>query len=259
MSNLVRDAIHDVSIIAAVTDFDAQTGRITVPLFNEAGILQVSPGTTYAGFVASVGDSDPDAPGRYFPSGHRTFAPLLPTTAAAAVALARAATGKVAIEEEGGEAGSALAEAIRQRVGTTVDTADADTVIYAGEDAESARGVVESVLRENRRASVLLPAELADVAGQLGRRVAAVTAAGPPADTGFDAAYRQAFGGDRPGPYAQLGYRAMRGVLAAIDRAGKKAVRRQAVVDAYFATDPLRTAAEQPFFLRTRGGYSPLD
>jgi ABC-type branched-subunit amino acid transport system substrate-binding protein len=43
-----------------------------------------------------------------------------------------------------------------------------------------------------------------------------------------------------PGPYAAIGYEAMRSVLAAIDAAGKDAGRRQAVIDAYFAAGERR-------------------
>ena len=260
MSNDVREAIHDVSIIAAITDFDARTARVTLPLFNSAGILQVSPGATYGGFVAPAGDADPDAPGRYFPSGKRTFAPLLPTTDAQAVALARAARGKVAIEAEAGEAGEALATALHRQVGRTVLTERADTVIYAGEDPESAKGVVEAILRENPRARVLLPDALATSDVVRGRRVAAVTAAGPPdpdRDADFISGYERAFDIE-PGPYALLGYRAMKGVLGALEAAGEDAGRRQTVINEYFKSDPVKTAAEAPFWLRTERGYSPL-
>ena len=260
VSNIVREAIHDVSIIAAITDLDARTARLTVPLFNSAGILQVSPGATYGGFVAPAGDADPDAPGRYFPSGRRTFAPLLPTTDAQAVALARAARGRVAVEAEGGEAGEALAAAIAREVGETVATEDADTVIYAGEDAVNAQGVVEAVLDENRRARVLLPDALADSKVVRGRRVAAVTAAGPPdpdRDAAFIGGFERAFD-ETPGPYALLGYRAMKGILGALERAGDDAGRRQRVIDEYFTQDPVREAASAPFWLRTARGYEPL-
>jgi branched-chain amino acid transport system substrate-binding protein len=252
----VRDAIHDLSIVAAISDLDTRTAQVSVPLFNEAGILQVSPGVTYAGFAAPVG-ADPDSPGRYFPAGRRTFAPLLPNGAAEAVALARAAKGKVAIEWEAGPAGEALNAAVHRQFRKTVETADADTVIYLGEDPVNARGVVESVLRENRRARVLLPSSLADLAPSLGRRVAAVTAAGPVTDERFAADFRRAFG-DEPGPYAALGYRAMRNVLTVLERLGDDAGGRQRVIDTYFRSDPLKTAAEQPFWLRSRRGYEPL-
>ena len=260
ITHTVREAIHDVSIIAAITDLDTSTARLTVPLFNSAGILQVSPGATYGGFVAPAGEVDPDAPERYFPTGRRTFAPLLPTTEAQAVALAGAARGRVAVEAEAGEAGEALAAALQERLGSTVDVADADTFIYAGEDPESAAGVVESVLRENPRVRVLLPDALSTTDLVRGRRVAAVTAAGPPdpdRDAAFITGFERAFDAE-PGPYALLGYQAMKGILGAVNRAGADAGRRQAVIDEYFTQDPVREAASAPFWLRTERGYEAL-
>ena len=59
-------AIEDPQIIAAVVD----ATRVTVPLLNAAGILQVAPGGDLA-----LG-ADPQAT----PSGHRTLAPLGPGT-----------------------------------------------------------------------------------------------------------------------------------------------------------------------------------
>ena len=54
-----------------------------------------------------------------------------------------------------------------------------------------------------------------------------------PALRRFEQSFRERF--DRaPGPYAAVGYEAMRTVLAAIARAGDRAGSRQAVIDAYF-------------------------
>ena len=262
MSNAVREAIHDVSIIAAVTDFDARTARITVPLFNSAGILQVSPGATYGGFVAPAGEADPDAPGRYFPSGRRTFAPLLPTTDAQAVALARAARGRVAIETEarGVRRGARGGAAPRSSAGPS-STERADTVVYAGEDPESAAGVVEAVLRENPRARVLLPGR----AGDQRRR------ARPPRRR----RHRRRAAGSRPRRRlhrrlpARVRHRAGAVLAARLPGDERDPRRRQArrattpaaarpSIDEYFKSDPVKAAAEAPFWLRTERGYEPL-
>jgi ABC-type branched-subunit amino acid transport system substrate-binding protein len=48
----------------------------------------------------------------------------------------------------------------------------------------------------------------------------------------LEPAFRTAFGRD-PGPYAVIGYRAMRSVIAALDRVGAKNPRRQAVTAAF--------------------------
>jgi ABC-type branched-subunit amino acid transport system substrate-binding protein len=261
VANAVREAIADPQVIAAIADLDSASARVTVPLLNGAGILHVSPGATYTGFAAPVGSIDPYAPARYAPAGRRTLAPTAPTDAAQAVAIARAARGRVAIEAEPGDAAQALAEAIRRQVGRTVSTEQADTVVYAGSDPVNARGVVEGILGENPRAQVLLDAALAPtdvLTGLPGRRVAVVTPAGPAdQDPGFVRAFAERFGRD-PGPYALVGYRAMTDVVAAVKRAGPRAGQRQRVIDAYFAAHPAPETAAEPFWLERRRGGRPV-
>ncbi len=120
------------------------------------------------------------------------------------------------------EAGSeALATAIRGYAGRTVSTARARTVVYAGTDPENARGVIDSVLRENRRAAVVTTAPIAP------RARVRVLGAGTPAG------FADAFPGVAPGPYARAGFDAMNAVLDALRRAGRKAQTRQAVIRAF--------------------------
>ncbi len=73
----------------------------------------------------------------------------------------------------------------------------------------------------------------------LGRRTLAPLDATPggrrPVPAGFARRYRATFG-RAPSESAELGYRAMRAVLAAVARAGAKGNDRQRVIDAYFAT-----------------------
>lgn len=237
VATVVREAIRDQSIIAVIGDLDSRSARVSAPLLNAGGILHVSPG---AGATITAE-----------PSGTRSFSALVPSDQVQAAAIARVARGKVAVEAEGGEAAQALADAIQAQVGGTVGTGQADTVVYAGSDPVNARGVVEGVLAENPRARVLLPQELwsTDLPDSLRGRarvrfVTTVPATGPP---GFDAAFRRAYPGLAPGPHAQVGWSAMRAVLAAIRRAGPRAQNRQAVIDAYFAADPVQRADAQPF------------
>ncbi len=238
VASTVRDAIHDQSVIAVIGDMDARTARVSAPLLNAAGILHLSPGT---GATAVP-----------LPSPRRTFAPLVPSDAVQAAAIARAARGKVAVEAEGTEAAQALAGAVRSKLGRTVDTARADTVVYAGSDPVNARGAVEGILSENRQARVLLGQELAttDLPQQLrDPRVRFLTAVPAQAPAGFDAAFRRTYPGREPGPLAQVGWTAMHGVIEALRQAGPGAQSRQAVIDAYFKTDPLGRADAQPFRL----------
>ncbi len=238
VAEAVREAVHDLSLIAVIGDLDSATARVSVPLLNAAGILHVSPGAGSTTFGQ--------------PSDTPTLARLVPSDGAQAAALATAARGRVAVEAEGSEAAQALASAVQARVGRTVDTARADTVVYAGSDAVNARGVVEGVLEVNRRARVLLPQELwtTDLPAQLrGPRVrfeTTVSAQDPP---GFDAAFARAFPGVAPGPLAKVGWSAMRAVLDAIRRAGPGAQSRQAVVEAFLTAHPPARVDAQPFRL----------
>jgi ABC-type branched-subunit amino acid transport system substrate-binding protein len=72
----------------------------------------------------------------------------------------------------------------------------------------------------------------------------------------FEAAFRERFGRD-PGPYAAIGYEAMRSVLAAIVRAGERAGTRQAVIDAYFAAAERTGTVLGDYRIAARGQISP--
>lgn len=255
----VREVMRDPGVAAVIGDLGLRTARVSVPLLNAAGILHVSPAVTYPGFERRV-PGDPGAPDRYRPSGRTSFVPLVAGDEAAA--LTRAARGAVAIEATAGAPERALAEQVRRALPETVDTADADTVIVLAPNPDDALGVVEGVLAENRRARVLLPEELwqTDLPQQLEhrRRVAFLTRT-PPPSTAVSQDFRATFGRE-PGPWAQVGYDAMRSVLAAVDRAGPRAAGRRALIDAYLAGRPPVRSGFQ-LARRTPGGgvvYEPL-
>lgn len=250
IANVTREVIKDPGIAAVIGDLSPDTARVTVPLFNEAGILHVSPGVATS------------PPPRTLPTGRRSFAPLLRGNEAAALARAARASGRVAVEATADPAQQALADDVRRRiVKGTVDTSAADAVVVVARTSEDAFGIVDGILGENPRARVLLPAELwqTGLPDRLkGRdRVSFVTQVAAPA-TGFAEAFEQAYG-RAPGPWAQVGYDGMRDVLGAIGRAGKRANSRQALIDAFFS-EPAQRAP----FVRARrtadGGtiYEPL-
>jgi branched-chain amino acid transport system substrate-binding protein len=244
----LRDAIADPQITAMIGPAGSGTATATVPLLNAAGILEVTPGAGYAGFTEEVRPGEPE---RWQPSGRRTFARLAghdgeqarALLAAAAEASGRSAP-RVLIEREPGAIAGALVAALRAAGARVVeDPARADAVVYAGEDVETAAGVADSLAREAPGTPVVLPDALtrAGVAARLSgpaRRSAVLVSSAPepgstPALRRFEQRFRERFG-RAPGPYAAVGYEAMRSVLAAIARAGERAGWRQAVIDSYF-------------------------
>lgn len=255
-----RTAIADTQTSALIGSLDSEGARASIPLLNEAGVLQVSLGAGYPGFTTPFG---PDEPQRFYPSGRRTFARLVGDDRAQAVALVRAARAKrVVVEAEGGEDAAALATEVR-RAAQAAGVRVADTpgphgaVIYAGADPVNAAGVAESVARETPGARVVLPDEVVRagvdglIQGPAAKRTVFVTRAPVPGSTPalrrFEAAFRRTYGRE-PGPYAALGHAAMTTVLDALTRAGEAGAR-QRVIDAFFAAGtqdtvvgPLRVA-----------------
>jgi len=267
----LREAIADPQVMALIGPAGSEAATATVPLFNAAGILEVTPGAGYPGFTEAVVSGEPE---RWQPSGRRTLARLVGDDIAQAKALlaaARAATGRrepsVVIEQEPGAVADALVAALREAGARVVeDAARADAVVYAGEDPEGAAGVAGALAREAPGAAVVLPDAVtrAGVAGRLSsaarRRAVLVSSAPEPASTPalriFEAVFREQFG-RAPGPYAAVGYEAMRGVLAAIRRAGARAGSRQAVIDAYFDPAATRGSLLGASRLTPSGGREP--
>ena len=101
-----EQVIRDTQVIAVVGAVRSDTALTSLPLFNAAGILLVSPGAGYPGFTDPVGPGEPE---RWFPSGRPTFARVIGDDVAQADALLRAAGGgRVAIESEAGRVAEVL-------------------------------------------------------------------------------------------------------------------------------------------------------
>ena len=76
-SSDARKAAQDKSTIAYLGEFNSGASAISIPILNEAGILQISPSNTYVGLTRSEG-ADKGEPDKYYPSGKRTFGRVVP-------------------------------------------------------------------------------------------------------------------------------------------------------------------------------------
>ncbi len=218
VAGTVREAIHDLQIVTAIADLDSSTARTTIPLLNAGGILHLSPGATYPGFVATFAGAPKDEPSRWQPSRQRTFAPLAPIDPAQAQAIAEVARPPVLVESEPDDVlGAELRRRLRGKL--TDDGLRARTVVYAGTDPENARGVLESLRREAPQARIILPEALVRAGLEVPDGARVMTSA--PAPT-MDAAFRERFGRCAT-RFAQVGYDAMKSVLAAVEAAGERA------------------------------------
>jgi branched-chain amino acid transport system substrate-binding protein len=253
VAGVARQELLDTQTIAVIGSLDSEAAMSSIPLLNAGGILQVSPGSGYAGFTERVAPGEPE---RWFPAGRTTFARIVGDDRAQAGAmLAAGGARRVVIEAEATPTARALAGELRRAaagagVRIVEDAARAGAVLYAGEDPENAAGVADGIAREAPRARVVLPDAVtrAGVEQRLqagaARRAVLVSSAPEPGSTPdlrrFEAVFRQRFG-RAPGPYAAVGHAAMHSVLDAITRAGPRAGSRQAVIDAFFRRPALAT------------------
>ena len=268
-AGITRQELTDTQTIAVIGSLGSVAATSSIPLLNAAGILQVSPGSGYAGFTERVAPGEPE---RWFPAGRTTFARIVGDDREQAQAmLVAAGGGRVVIEAEAGTAARALADELRRAAAAggariVQDAARADAVLYAGEDPENAAGVADGVAREAPKARIVLPDAVtrAGVQERLGaaaaRRAVLISSApelgSTPALRRFEASFRTRFERE-PGPYAAVGHAAMRSVLDAISRAGARAGSRQAVIDAYFRRPPLDTVIGPLAFSPTGALASP--
>src|SRR4051794_16034140 len=80
-----RQAVENPTTIAYIGDLDSGASAVSIPITNETGILQVSPLSDYTGLTQPA---DKGEPAKYYPSGRRNFARLVPNGRVEADALA---------------------------------------------------------------------------------------------------------------------------------------------------------------------------
>src|SRR4051812_23326493 len=76
-SNALK-AVGDKSTIGYIGEFNSGATAVSLPLLNEAGVAQVSPGNTAVGITSNDPGASPGEPDKYYPSGRRTYARVLP-------------------------------------------------------------------------------------------------------------------------------------------------------------------------------------
>jgi len=73
-----RKAAQDDSTIAYLGEFNSGASAISIPITNEAGILQVSPSNTALGLTKGGAGAEPGEPDKYYPTGERNYGRVVP-------------------------------------------------------------------------------------------------------------------------------------------------------------------------------------
>jgi branched-chain amino acid transport system substrate-binding protein len=267
-----KTAAQDVSTIAYLGDYNSGASAVSLPLINAAGILQVSPASPYVGLTSSL-DAGQYEPERFYPTGKRTFARLMPADpvqAAAQVKLMQALNVKrvyVLNDEDPFQvplaqlvAGDAEKVGLKvlgnDGVNTTDGTefaAEVQKVSHSGAQAVFFSGgtppSVVTLWRELHSADphllLLGPSTMVNAAfaTKIGPTAQSTYLSTPllPASM-YPASAQRLFADysrqfhEAATPDALYGYEAMSAVLDAIRRAGTQGNKRQAVIDQLFAT-----------------------
>jgi branched-chain amino acid transport system substrate-binding protein len=258
-----RAATSDSTAIAYIGEFESGATRTSLPITNEARMLQVSPASTAVDLVSPFRGSD-EVPEQAQPSGERTFGRVIPddeAQAAAGAAWARRLDVRRAVVFSRAQFGDTVADEfaeeaeglgiaverpngigqLRRAVGSNPD------LVYYGGTAGGGLPFLEGAGRQAPSAilmgtdALLLDPALRRIAGPAFEPRLRLTASaqGPaqlpsPQGPDFVRRYRDDYGHE-PDPYAAYGYEAMAVVLDSIERAGEP-VDRTAVIDAFLDT-----------------------
>ncbi len=234
-----RAAAEDATAIAYIGELDSGASRTSIPITNQARILQVSPGAGAEDLTRATPGSN-DVPALQS-SGERSFARVIPGDRdqgeAAAGWMSAAGISSAALHSDGSAFADALIDGFEAAPTAPALGADGQA-LYLAAAGPGAR--VDATAGE--RGIYGSDAQL-DGSGLLGSRSSPVrlTSAAldptqlPPAADPFLAAFAEAYG-RRPGRYAAYGYEAMAAILAAIDRA-EDPTSRGDVVDEFFAIE----------------------
>jgi branched-chain amino acid transport system substrate-binding protein len=269
-SSDARKAAQDASTIAYLGEFNSGASAISLPILNEAGVLQVSPSNTYVGLTRAEG-ADKGEPDKYYPSGKRTFGRVVPADhiqAAAQVTYQKdEGCKKTYILNDKEVYGKGLADQVEsiaktqglaivgndgidtkaanfRTLATKVKSSGADCMFFGGITQNKGVQVFTDVSAVNPDMKLFGPDGVAEspFTSKLKPSVQKMTYVTnptldpklyPPAAQDFFAKYKEKFGKD-PEPYAIYGYEAMKVALLAIQNAGDKGNDRQAVIDAFF-------------------------
>jgi branched-chain amino acid transport system substrate-binding protein len=268
-----RKAIQNPRTIAYIGDLDSGASAVSIPITNEAGFAQISPGSTSVGLTKLVPGAEKGEPDKFYPSGDRNFVRVVPAddveaTAAAAWAkrvgaktvfvlgdrtvegdglaeLARAAAQKDGLEVVGFDRADPRAKDYKD-LASEIAKANPDVVYFGGGIASNALALWNDLNAALPRARLMGSHDL--LVPQFYRRLAEaeshtyLTSVAqdprqlPPRGDRFVRDYRREFG-RAPDPFAAYGYTAMALLLDALRRAEGDANQRDKVIDELLDTD----------------------
>jgi branched-chain amino acid transport system substrate-binding protein len=256
-----QKAIADPDVMAYIGPYNSGAAKVSMPLLNDAGLLQVSAAVTHTGLTKKDPGGDPNEPGVYRPTGRVTFARVCPADdtqgpLAADFAKDKLNVKKVFILDDKELYGQGVAGLFERRckelgieilghdsintkqnefrslMATTIKPRNPDLVYFGGTTQSKGGQIAKDMRNEGVNCPLMVPdgcyeKAFIESAGEENLKNCYVTMGGIDASllTGpggeFVKKYKAKFGND-PEAYAVYGYEAAKVVLEAIKKVGKK-------------------------------------
>jgi branched-chain amino acid transport system substrate-binding protein len=264
-----RTAIRDKSTIAMLGAYNSGMTKVSLPITNKAGILQVSPANTYVGLTTNQPGSEAGEPDKYYPTGKRTYARIVPKDTVQAAAMVKTMKGDGCKTFYNFNSKTTYSAGLGRNLGLEAKKQGIKLLGDKGVDvkAPNYRSVVSGIkadcistsmeLENNgvqllKDAATALPSAKLYGADAIVQTVLADPKKGlpaniaprfkgtiatldpksfPPSGKKFFADFKSAYGVASPDPYAIYGYEAMSLILDSIKAVGAKGNDRQAVID----------------------------
>jgi branched-chain amino acid transport system substrate-binding protein len=269
-----RQAVRDKSAIFYLGEFNSGGTKVSLPILNKANIPQISPSNTYIGLTTNEPGSEPGEPQKYYPTGKRTYARVVPRDkiqGAALVTVMKEDGCKTAtLWNDKSTYGAGLARNIKQSAqsaglkieneqGTDKNAPNyrsiaskikSDCFAFAGVTGENGVQIYKDVAAAAPNAKLYGPDGVAEEAftnpkkggipASIAKRVKITVATLGVKDLPSAAAtldkYKSKYNVQTVDPYGIYGYETMALALDALKRAGDKANDRAAVLKALFST-----------------------
>ncbi|MBA2504665.1 MAG: branched-chain amino acid ABC transporter substrate-binding protein [Thermoleophilaceae bacterium] len=270
-----RKAAQDDKAVVYIGEFNSGASAISIPLLNEGGVPQISPANTAVGLTTDEPGADKGEPEKYYPTGKRTYARIVPkdTIQGAALATVMKQDGCKSIfilndkevygaglakniENSAKEQGIAVEgndpiEKTAANYRSLVSKINADCVVYSGITANNAVQLYKDLSAGLPNAKLYGPDGVAEsgfadpkekgIPASVGKKIKVSVATLDPDEYGpegkaFFADFQKEYGERNPDPYAIYGYEAMKLALQSIENAGDDAGNRERVLEEIFKT-----------------------
>src|SRR3954454_2547921 len=273
-SSNARKAAQDKSIVGYIGEFNSGASAISIPITNQAGLMQISPSNTALELTKDPGPSGKGAPCKYYPTGKRTYARVVAAdhiqgavqgdwmkelgvkkvfiandkqVYGAGVAKTTGDAAKMNGIQVVGNEGIDIKAPNYRALAAKIKSTGADAFFFGGITASNGVQLYKDVWAANPGIQLFGPDGVAQTtftkylppAAQKNTHLTVATIDPkdyPPEGQKFFRDFKATYGEATPEPYAIYGYEAMSLMLDAMKRAAASCGDRQSVIDQVYKT-----------------------